>query len=301
MAVTGTLACRSRVCRWAFCLALGLLMAGMMPGCFLEQSAAFDVQAFERYITGQTDELPPNLPPDEVESWKQSRREMEQAKTEMQATIQHDEKVNAAYAEVHQELMRLPEGYSQPITGAEIPRPVVVTATYSLGLAVPTADVLKLARPSPGGEGASGAQARQMESALAGLAGMMQRQSSSHAQKQEMGTYGRVRVIRLLLEDKTFEQILATSDPESPLVTDDALLLHVDQTEGRWSGVLRDQKGRQASFEFPVVRRSFTSDDSGSESARGEVSYQRQLLAENMAMFKKAFVPAIMECYGKMK
>ena len=290
--VVGTLARRSGVFTWALCLALGSLMIGLMSGCVvpLEEPTARspgiatagpyvpDQQALMRYIRGQTDELPPGLPPAQAEIWKQSRKQVQQSAGV--AEIQGEDRADEVIAEYQQEaFLRLPEGYSEAIADAKIPRPVLATArsTASFGAGL--------------GAAAEGT-GKAWETKL----------GASKALAQEADKKARISVMRALLAEKTFQRILPTEDPESPLVTDDALFLHVHMHDTFGSaalvackGSLRDRAGKKGVFEFTFT---VSVDYSGAQTAP-ERSLQTQERRD--ARFRAGLVPAIMEAYANMK
>ena len=266
-------------------------MLGMMSGCVVpiedattQSSGATtaqpyvpDQQAFLRYISGQTDELPPRLPPGQAELWQQSRRQMQQS---ARAGDTHADAVSGVVAEHQQEAyLRPPEGYSEAIADAKIPRPVVLTvrSTASFGAGLGTA---------------AGDMGKGWETTL----------GASQGYSKEADKKARISVMRALLAEKTFRRILPTGDPESPLVTDDALFLHVhmhdtfgDQPVVACKGSLRDRAGKKGVFGF-----TFTVfvDYSGAQTA-AERSLQVQKGRD--AQFRAALAPAVLEAYAKMQ
>ena len=269
---------RPRVVACALRVAFGSLVFGLMSGCVVpvqEPAEKFsgtvatqpyvpDQQALMRYITGQTDGLPPGLPPDQAESWQQMR-------TDVLAKSSQHEALTTAGSEALQAHLRLPEGYSDSIAEARIPRPVVITTEFAAG--------------------------SKTRAALA-----------DHPTQIRANQYSRIRVIRALLQAKVLQRILPTDDRSSPLVTSDTLFLHVEHTEiedsekaGRlglqsyyadqYVGVLRDGTGKEARSQFEVV------DPVSMDRERFmRPSAQRERFDAQVEGLAKALGPAIIEC-----
>ena len=237
-----------------FWLTIGLVTLGLTSGCVTYAPSVSD-KATEAYLLGQTDELPPGLPPEMAAYVKQSRKEVEQGMRDGRKSV---ERSTAASAQAEQEYLRLPEGYSAPILDAKIPCAVVVTGTGSLDVAGTFGSSL-VGIPESAGAAFTAKLKADMEVEKARAAASERRQASSQASVEGRRRQARIRAVHALLHGKVFRQILPTEDMSSPLVTDEALFLHVDQTMGvemkqtatvmvgmqteRWSGVLRDVRG----------------------------------------------------------
>ena len=259
-----------------------LVTLGVMSGCML-----LDEQALIQHMMGQTDEV---------------AADPQQAESQQVDSDRLEEESSTAKAQAEQEYMRLPEGYSEPVSGAKVSRPVVVTGTYST-------EAVSL---DPAAKGVPKAAMEMVNSVVAAAES---RQTSSQAGLEERKRYARTRAVHVLLQLKAFRQILPTEDMSSPLVTDDTLFLHMEQTGGvdikqgptmaggmvaelweGWTGVLRDGTGKQSRFEIKVVHPLAVE-----PSETTSVEAWRRKLGEDIARVARALGPAIVKCCGEMQ
>lgn len=273
-----------------------VLGLGMVSGCSSSISPyEYDFGSMFDYARGEI-ELPSDLPPDLVDEWNEYRAEWRQAQQGTGKDPMENRRV-MAWTLAQLEYMRLPEGYSEPVQDARIPRSVLVTGDTSVDHAGSVPDQA----------GAAG------QSAVAVAERSWDRFASSQPGIQGMKRYARIRAVHALLQGKVFRQIVPCGDTSSPLVTDDALLLHVElvhgaeweQTEGgrarvpteQWRGVLRDVGGRKAGFTIKVARH-------WEKPPVGQVEVEeavRQFEARYFSGIVQALGPAIVKCYGEMR
>ena len=288
-------------------LLAGPLTLGLTSGC-VSYAPPVSHEAMEAYLMGQTDEIPPGLPPEVTQQLEQSRSQLQQEK---QVSWLEMQKSTSANAEAQRDSLRLPEGYSDPVSDAMVSRSVVVTAAGSAdfggGLDSTLAEMP---------EGVDGALMAKLKAGVAvqkeRAAAAEHREASSAAGAEGRRRYARIRAVQALLKAKVFRQILPTEDPSSPLVTEEALRLHIDQTTGmemkqsgtmmvgmhteRWSGVLRDASGKRATFAFKVAHPL-----DGEAFDQANVEALRQQEARKSARIAEALGPAIVKCYGEMR